>query len=187
MISSRVSRPPELHNGQQRALLYRKHRSDKRVETTLTMVQPPADVVLGRSPYPRVISVPLGVHFAVADRQAHLINGENGFVLAAPPQLDVGATVDQGQCLGADVQRQAEGRGHMEEPVTQAPLPQLGIAIQVAADETQVCRGCLTQTHPRARVLDGERILVCYGTNQIHYNGQKQWLHLSSFEIDQSV
>ncbi|TNN74518.1 hypothetical protein EYF80_015298 [Liparis tanakae] len=158
-----VSRPPELHNGQQRALLYRKHRSDKTVETTLTVVQLPADVVLGRSPYPRVISVPLGVHFAVADRQAHLINGENCLVHAAPPQLDVGATVDQGQGLGADVQRQAEGRGHMEEPVTQAPLPQLGLGVQVAADESQVCRGCLSQTHPRARVLDVQQVAIVLG------------------------
>lgn len=131
------------------------------------MVQPLADVVLGCSSYPRVTRVPFGGNFAVADRQAHLVNGENGPVQAAPPQQDVGATVDQGQRLGLHVQRQAEGRGHVEEPVTRAPLPQLGPAVWVAGGETQVCRGPYIQTHARARVLDGERILVCGdGTNK---------------------
>lgn len=76
-----------------------------------------ADVVLVTSSYPRISRVPFGSDFAVVEHQAHLINSVNNPVLAAPPQQVVGAAVHQGQGLGADVQRQAEGCTHVEESV----------------------------------------------------------------------
>lgn len=112
-----------------------------RKETTLTTVWPLTDAVLGSSSYPSIISVRFGCHFTSADCQGHLINSVNGPVCTAPAQINVRPTVNQGQCLGGDGQRQALGRGHVEEPVGPAPLPQLGPAVWVTGGQAQVVRG----------------------------------------------
>lgn len=91
---------------------------DGRMDKTLTVVWLLADGILGSSPQPPVESVRLRGHFAVFDHQGHVIDGVNGSIQATPPQQDTRATVHQGQCLGAVIQRQARGCGHVEETVT---------------------------------------------------------------------
>lgn len=93
--------------------------------TTLTTVWLLADVVLRPSSHPGVEGVPFCCQRAVVDHQGHLVNGVNGPVHAAPPQQDGRAALHQGQRLGLDIQRQAPGRAHVEEPVARAPLPLL--------------------------------------------------------------
>lgn len=92
-------------------------------------VRPLADVILGSSSNPGVLRISLGSNFAIADRQTHLIDRVNCLIQTTPPQQRVRPTVNQGQCLGAQVQRQTLGCGHMKEPVTRTPLPQLGLAV----------------------------------------------------------
>lgn len=89
---------------------------------SLTAVRPLTDVVVVlrlRPSHPGVVALPLGHDFVLlADRQSHLIRREDGPVQAAPAQRGGAAAVHQGQGLGAQVQRQAGGRGHVEEPVS---------------------------------------------------------------------
>lgn len=134
---------------------------DIRKKTTLTSVWPPTDFILGSSPDPSIIIVRFGCNFPFVDCKAHLVNSVNSPIRTMPALINVGATVNQRQCLGVDVQRQALGCGHMEESVTRTPLPQLGPAVWVAGGEVQVCWIPCSQALLWARVLNGESILVC--------------------------
>lgn len=83
-------------------------------QTKLTAVRLLADVILGPSSLPNVDRVTSCQHFAIVDNQGHFINGVNGSIQATPRQRDAGATVKHHQCLTAEIQRQARGRGNVE-------------------------------------------------------------------------
>ena len=145
---------------------------EKRMETTLTTIRPLADVVLRPTSHPRIISVPFGCNLAFVHREAHLVNCVNSPIQTAPRQRDVGATVNQGQRFGLYLQRQAGGRGHVEEPVTWTPLPHLGLAVCIAGGEVQfcwgplcpgtsLCRGAGWWKHPRLWWRDRQRTHTC--------------------------
>lgn len=120
------------------------------------------DVLLRSSTQPGVVGLSFGRHLAlVVDGQGHLVGGVHHSVQAAPPQQDVGATVYQGERLGAHVERQARGRVHVVEAVTGAPLPQLGPAVWVTRGQTQARGDSRVQAIPSGRVLDSEGIFVC--------------------------
>lgn len=88
---------------------------------TLTAVRPLTDVVVLRlrPPHPGVVALPFGHDFVLlADRQSHLIGRVDRPVQAAPAQRGGATAVHQRQRLAAQVQRQAGGRVHVEEPVT---------------------------------------------------------------------
>lgn len=93
--------------------------------TTLTTVWLLADVVLRSSSHPGINGVPFCGQRAVVDHQGHLVNGVNGSIRAPPPQQDSRVTLNQGELLGLDIQRQAQRGAHVEESVTRAPLPLL--------------------------------------------------------------
>lgn len=86
--------------------------------TPLTTVWRLADVILRSSSHPGINGVPFCGQRVVVDHQGHLVNGVNGSIHAAPPQQDSRATINQGERLGLDIQRQAQRRAHVEESVT---------------------------------------------------------------------